>query len=83
MNIKVPTAYFKAVLVLTNGNWTGGAYWTPHVGYSSNDTDLAISIDDLENKIGIDLYVNLPGKIGDSAASAIEADRPGNSKWWE
>ena len=82
MNIKVPTAYYKAVLVLKNGNWTGGAYWTPHVGYSSSYTGWAISIDELENKIGVDLYVNLPEMIGESAAAAIEAAKPGNPKWW-
>ena len=82
MRIKVPTAYYKAVLVLKNNTWTGGAYWTPHVGYSSSYTGWAISIDELENKIGVDLYVNLPEKIGESAAAAIEAARPGDSKWW-
>ena len=82
MSIKVPTAYFKAVLVLKNNTWTGGAYWTPHVGYSGDYIGWAISIDELENKIGIDLYVNLPEKIGESAAAAIEAAKPGDSKWW-
>jgi DNA/RNA endonuclease G (NUC1) len=82
MKIKVPTAYFKAVLVLKNGNWTGGAYWTPHKNYSSSYTSWAISIDELEQKTGLDLYVNLPEKIGASAAAAIEAATPGNPKWW-
>ena len=82
MKIKVPTAYFKAVLVLKSGNWTGGAYWTPHVGYSSSYTGWAISIDELEQKTGLDLYVNLPEKIGATAAAAIEAAKPGDSKWW-
>ena len=82
MRIKVPTAYFKAVLVLKNNTWTGGAYWTPHVGYSNSYTGWAISIDELESKIGIDLYVNLPEKIGEIAADAIEAAKPGDSKWW-
>ena len=68
--------------MLKNNTWTGGAYWTPHVGYSSSYAGWAISIDELENKIGIDLYVNLPEKIGESAAAAIEAAKPGDSKWW-
>lgn len=82
MKIKVPTAYFKAVLVLKNGNWTGGAYWTPHKSYSSSYTSWAISIDWLEEKTGIDFFVNLPDKIGASAAAAIEAATPGNPEWW-
>jgi DNA/RNA endonuclease G (NUC1) len=82
MRIKVPTAYFKAVLVLKNGNWTGGAYWTPHVGYSSSYSSWAISIDDLEQKTGLDLYVNLPKMVGASAAASVEAARPGDAKWW-
>ena len=82
MKIKVPTAYFKAVLVLKNGNWTGGAYWTPHVGYSSSYTGWAISIDELEQKTGLDLYVNLPEKIGATVAAEIEKAKPGDSKWW-
>lgn len=82
MRIKVPTAYFKAVLVLKNGNWTGGAYWTPHVGYSSSYSSWAISIDELEQKTGLDLYVNLPKKVGASTAASVEAARPGDAKWW-
>ena len=82
MKIKVPTAYYKAVLVLKNNTWTGGAYWTPHVGYSCSYLGWAISIDELEEKIGIDLYVYLPEKIGVSDAAAIEAAKPGGAKWW-
>lgn len=82
MRLKVPTAYFKAVLVLKNGNWTGGAYWTPHFGFSSSYVSWAISIDALEQKTGLDLFVNLPSKIGQSAADTIEAAKPGNSRWW-
>ena len=82
MPIKVPTAYFKAVLKLRGGNWTGGAYWTPHVGYSSSYLGWAISIDELEKKTGLDLYVNLPDKIGADAAAAIEAATSGSAKWW-
>ena len=82
MRIKVPTAYFKAILVLKNGNWTGGAYWTPHVGYASSYTSWATSIDWLEQKTGLDFFVNLPDKIGASAAAEIEAATSGSAKWW-
>lgn len=82
MRIKVPTAYFKAILVLKNGNWTGGAYWTPHVEYSDDFSDWAVSIDWLENKTGLDFFVNLPSEIGDNAAAAIEAAEPNDSEWW-
>lgn len=82
MRLKVPTAYFKAVLVLNNGTWTGGAYWSAHKNYDPNYNNWAISIDELEQKTGLDLFVNLPEKIGQSAAAAIEAAQPGDFKWW-
>ena len=83
MGIKVPTAYFKAILVLENGNWTGGAYWTPHVGYASSYASWATSIDWLEQKTGLNLFANLPDKIGASAAAKIEAATSGEAKWWK
>lgn len=44
---------------------------------------MAISIDELEKKLGIDLYVNLPAKVGRSAAEQIEAQDPRNVSVWK
>ena len=41
-----------------------------------------MSIDALEEKLGIDLFVNLSGVIGESDAAAVEAEDPKTQKWW-
>ena len=41
-----------------------------------------MSIDALEEKLGIDLFVNLPAVIGKSAAAAVEAEDPKTQQWW-
>ena len=41
-----------------------------------------MSIRDLENKLGINLFVNLPGAVGESAAAAVETEDPNTVSWW-
>ena len=40
----------------------------------------AMSIDALEQKLGLDFFVNLPAKIGEDAAKKIEASE--DKSWW-
>ena len=39
----------------------------------------AMTIDALEKKLGIDFFVNLPGKVGQGMADKIESTK---DSWW-
>lgn len=41
-----------------------------------------MSVDDLEKRLGIDFFVNLPTKIGEDAAAKVEAEDPAKVAWW-
>ncbi len=88
-DIHVPVAYYKALLRYhkssTISQWACAAFYTEHKDYGKN-TDLkavAVSVDELEKKIGIDLFVNLPDKLGKEKAAELEAQDPKTSNiWW-
>ena len=81
-SVTVPTSYWKACLKRTASGWTACGIWLDHYTSASYITrnDL-FSIDELENKIGIDLFVNLPAKIGDSQAATVESTKPTELAW--
>ena len=82
-SITVPTAYWKACLKYTTSGWTACGIWLEHTSTSASTitrNDL-FSIDELENKIGIDLFVNLPAKIGNSQAATVESTKPTELAW--
>ena len=81
-SVTVPTSYWKACLKRTASGWTACGIWLDHYTSASYITrnDL-FSIDELENKIGIDLFVNLPAKIGDSQAALVESTEPSEFAW--
>lgn len=90
-SVAVPTAYFKAVLSYSassteKGGYRGCAVYLPHMtppgetvakGHSS-----VMSIRELEGKLGYDLFVNLPGAVGEETAAAIETENPNSVTWW-
>ena len=81
-SVTVPTAYWKACLKRTSSGWTACGIWLDHYTSASFITrDDLFSIDELENKIGIDLFVNLPAKIGDSQAALVESTEPSEFAW--
>ncbi|MDY4481552.1 MAG: DNA/RNA non-specific endonuclease [Candidatus Cryptobacteroides sp.] len=81
-SVTVPTSYWKACLKCTTSGWTACGIWLDHYTSATSITrnDL-FSIDELENKIGIDLFVNLPAKIGDSQAALVESTKPTELAW--
>lgn len=83
-SITVPTAYWKACLKNTSSSgWTACGIWLEHTNTSAStitNTDL-YSIDELEEKIGIDLFVNLPGRIKAEKAKEVEAKKPDSISW--
>ncbi len=85
----VPVAYWKALLryhqASTKSQWACIGIYTEHRSYSGSTTikSLSMSIDDLEEKLGIDLFPNLVTKLGESKAAELEAQDPKNSNvWW-
>ena len=87
----VPEGYFKALLGYKKGgsigNATGGyigiAFYFEHREYDNDRNTImeqSMSIDELENKLGYDFFVNLPGKIGEDAAARVESEVDG---WWD
>ncbi len=80
--VKVPSAYFKAVLQKSTSTAVGHNGWRAAAWYLPHDTSIAggsyydyvLSVDALEKKLGYDLFVNLPSAVGAKLADEIEAD---------
>lgn len=88
--VTVPTAYYKALLRYSNAKTIGKkgyvacAFWLDHKEYSdiTITKSYMLSIDELEDRLGIDFFVNLPALIGDDDAAAVEAEDPAQQPWW-
>lgn len=88
--VTVPTAYYKAVLrysrntTLGRSGYMACAIWMDHKDYDDANvtSSYSMSIDELEAKLGIDLFVNLPNVIGEAAAAEVEAQDPKKVSWW-
>lgn len=88
--VTVPTAYYKVVLRYMKNSTVGYsgysacAVWLDHKVYSTKtiDSSYSMSVDDLEEKLGIDFFVNLPAKVGEDMAARIEAEDPKDVTWW-
>ncbi len=81
--LTVPSAYYKALLHTSSAHgYSGCAIWLEHKSRSAlvNRSDM-MSIDALEEKLGIDLFVNLPAKVGEAKAAEIEAKTPPANLW--
>lgn len=88
--VKVPNAYFKALLFRSIYNPSGKyyiyadetkgfmavAYYIPHDTSISGKpyNDYQITVDRLEEITGIDFFVNLPGQIGEDLARKVESE---------
>lgn len=87
--VTVPTAYFKACLSYSKSSSAGIkgyrsiAVWMDHKEYSDSyvSTDYALSVSELEERLGYRLFVNLDDKVGATDARAIK-DNESTSWWW-
>ena len=90
--VTVPKAYYKALLGYdksksigissqTNG-YTGIAFYFNHFdSYTSSAyMNESMTIDALEQKVGVDFFVNLPAAIGDDKANKVESTK---DSWWK
>ena len=79
--VKVPAAYFKAVLQKStstsvgHSGWRAAAWYLPHdASPTGSYNSYVMTVDALEQKLGYDLFVNLPTAVGQKLADEIEAD---------
>ena len=87
--VTVPAAYYKAVLrysrnsTLGRSGYMAAAFWYDHgqppTVFSRKES---LSVAALEAKLGYKLFVNLPAKVGASAADAIKSENPAAVNWW-
>lgn len=79
-NVRIPSAYYKAVIIYNqNTGYKGKAIILDHtseVGQKHLSDNMFISIDALEDILGIDLFHCLPEVVGEQAAAEIEAEGP-------
>lgn len=88
--VTVPTAYYKVVLRYMKNSTVGYsgysacAVWLDHKVYSTKtiDSSYSMSVDDLEKRLNIDFFVNLPAKVGEETTAKIEAEEPKDVAWW-
>lgn len=88
--VTVPTGYYKALLGYKksgsvgnssqNGGYIGCAFWFDHVDYAGDFMTKAMSISELEEKTGVNFFVNLPAATDAAKAKAIEENR---DSWWK
>lgn len=84
--VTVPVGYYKALLRYEKSGsdgclgYLGLALYLENKAYPDNGIQkaLTMSIDELERKIGVDLFVNLP----DDLEREVEAQIPADYNWW-
>ena len=85
--LTVPVGYYKVLLRYSKSStistWAAMAFYTEHKNYTNTSlSSLAMSVDALEEKLGMDFFVNLPAQLGQDRAAALEAENPLNNKVW-
>ncbi len=82
MKLTIPGAYFKAVLryskYSTTNQWEAVAYYVEHKAAYSISSNWIITVDELEEKLGMDFFVNLP----DATETQVESRLPSNLSPW-
>ncbi|MBO4434086.1 MAG: DNA/RNA non-specific endonuclease [Bacteroidales bacterium] len=77
---KIPTHYYKALLRKKGSSYSAIAFHIPHSGSDSvclaDIMDYVCSIDELEERTGVDFFVNLANYVGKETAASIEAADP-------
>lgn len=90
--VKVPTGYFKALLWYSststqtseNAGFRGAAFYLEHRAYSESNINksMSMSIDELEELVGMDFFPNLEAKVGKEIADRVEASEPKDDAFW-
>ena len=74
MSVRVPDAYYKALLRKKGTAYSALAFYLPHQQSIANDDfmDYKLSVSELEQKVGVDFFAALPAILGKSEAQNIE-----------
>ena len=65
-------------------DFLAAGFWFEHRNYS-NTLDVkaqAVSVSELETRLGYSLFVNLPDRVSSYAVQQIKTENPANVKWW-
>ncbi len=74
----IPEYYFMAIVVKKENTYHGIAFWTEHRKYNKTSLrKVSLSIDELEEKTGIDFFHNFPDEIEDK----VEAETVSSHRW--
>lgn len=81
--VTVPTAYFKALLGYkkdmslagTTAGYSSIGFYYPHEPYAGSYQEKSMTIAELEDRVGINFFVNLPSKVGAAMAEKIESTK--------
>ena len=79
--LPVPNAFYKALLRVSKGSYTGAAFYFDHKDYQGQPVtlkDFALPIKDLEGKTGVTFFVNLPA----DTAAKVKEENPKNNSFW-
>ena len=78
--VGVPTGYYKAILRLASGKYFAVAFWFDNKANTATTikNTMAMSVDELEKKVGVDFFVNLP----EETQKTVEAQDPAKEDWW-
>ncbi|MCR5071127.1 MAG: DNA/RNA non-specific endonuclease [Bacteroidales bacterium] len=79
-SVTVPVGYYKALLRLAKDkSWSAVAFWFDNKPLTGTDVkNAAMSIDELEKKVGVDFFVNLPAET----QKTVESQNPTQVSWW-
>jgi len=83
--IPVPAGCYQAILKYSaTDGYNGVGFYFENSGNGAKQAlkDASMSIDSLEKKLGIDLFVNLPGVLGSEKANSVEAEDPSKVEFW-
>lgn len=86
LEVPVPAGYFKAAILYSKAStmnpWMGAAFYLDH-RYGNNKYPYAnvteteiMTIEELEEKLGMKLFVNLSTKVGETMAASIKKQDP-------
>ena len=85
-SVTVPVGYYKALLGYSKdgsvgissetGGYTGCAFWFDNKPYSGGYMDQAMTITELEKKVGLDFFVNLDSAVAEKVENVQDS-------WWK
>lgn len=79
-SLAIPDYYYMALVVNKNGQYHGMGMWVEHKPIGSNErsiSDVAMTIDEIEKRAGVDLFHNLP----DDIEEMVEKENPRSGFW--